>query len=220
MINENPHLPPNILKYLQLKPQARPEFEQKLHQRLLAAEIPSLSLAPTPRKTWLVFPSFKKWAFITIAGSMAIIITLISFQPAWSKMRERIRRFFMITTTENSIPTSTYFWSNLQQNEIVPGLPYNVSTNNSLIPEEERSQKIPPPGFTSIADYIITMYHLDAFTSLSDIVSHTPAKVIREGSYYTTGKVYVLEFPEGLIIYTEVRVSTSPTSSTLIRTIR
>jgi hypothetical protein len=214
-------LSPTLKSCFKLQPIARQDFKEKLQERLLT--VSKLSVTPTQpvsKRPWFVWPIFTKWA-LTGFVVVALMISFLSFQPVWSQVRERIRRFFIITTTEDSITTSTQFWSNLSQNELVPNLPSNPNINNSLTPQEQKLQPTLPPGFTTIAEYIIATYHPDRYSSIAEILASTPAKIIREESYYEIGKLYILEFPGGyLISYTELNVRTSTTTSTLIRTIR
>jgi hypothetical protein len=178
---------------------------------------------PLPEKKFRLLwqsPVFLKRLSFAGVTIIILIMNFFIFEPVWSQMRERIRRFFMITKIENSVPTSKQFWSTLNQNEIIPSLPLNSSLLNSLSATEQNLQKIPPSGFNSMADYIISLYHLNSYSSLTEILKSTPAKILREESYYTTGKLYILAFPEGLISYTELTVPTSKNSTTTIRSIR
>ena len=219
--NHEPASSSELTPYFNLRPQATDTFRDSLRARILTqVEIKNIPSPTITLKKWFVFPSFKQLA-ITVTIAIVILGSLLAFKPVWSQVRERIRRFFIITTTDHTTTTSTQFWSNLSQNEMIPNLPYNVSANNSFTPQEQGHQPTTPSGFTTVAEYIIATYHLDHYSSITEILRSTPAKIIREEPYYGTGKLYVLEFPGGyLISYTELSVPISNTSSTLIRSIR
>lgn len=210
---------PSHFPHLQLRPIARDEFRNSLRKKILTIEHSTENFLVPEKKNWFTF-SLRPFALALIL-LLVFALSLITSKPVWSKMREKIRRFFIVTTTENTVATSTEFWSNLSQNELIPNFPYTASTLNSLTPQEQNQQPPIPPGFATITEYLIAIYQLNHFSSISEILESTPAKVIREEPYLETGKLYILEFPGNYIIaYTELNVPISDTTSTLIRSFR
>ncbi len=189
---------PNDLQTI--RPTADESFRLSLRAKFLrAAEHTTEPRRPRPRWHILFLPKFAlaSLAALILATGAAL---LFSSEPVWSNARSSVRRFFMITPlTSGRTPQVKQFWSDISPDMLGARDISTPSFTNSLMQNEMLAQSPIPPGYSSISTYVIETYNLDRYSSIQDIIAHTPAEIIRQAPYYN-GTLYILRFPGGYLV--------------------
>lgn len=186
--------------YLTIRPVASDDFRQSLRTQILETALVPEKIQPRKQiiSGWL--NSSKKLLVANLSAAIFIVIILsiyvASSTPAWSKIRQGLQRFFSVSPLTVSTST-TQFWSEVPPQEFTKTVA--TAYTNSLTTTEQLTQPAPPPGYATVAEFILATYPVKNYYSITELQAHLPLEIVRQEPYYD-GTLYILRFPGGFLI--------------------